>query len=220
MVVIQLPSFGSELKLRILKNGKFTVSIYNQTQTNNVNYFQFAGLTGCSYLLTVQDQFSHQTVFSNYVQIPEGTLVNAELDGNGTLNIRSTEQLFGSNPGNGNNSVGNVNYNGNHHGGNHHGYGNPQMNNNLYFQQFLVQLQNESFDSNRLNNALAYVSMNPVSTTQIREISKTFTFDSNRLDFAKRAYQSCYDKQNYFLLRDSFTFDSNYNSLMHYISHQ
>ena len=49
---------------------------------------------------------------------------------------------------------------------------------------------------------------------QISEIAATFTFDSYRLDFAKAAYANCYDKANYFLLKNTFTFTSYYNDLI------
>lgn len=251
MVVIQLTSFGSEFNLRILRNGKHTVSIYNQTQTNNVNYFQFAGLTGSSFLLTVKDQFTNEVIFNNYVNIPEGSTVNAELDTYNNLNIKNTNYPTNTNNGGtignvnyggsqngygnngyGNNAYGNDNHCGTNHGnhnnnGNHYGHNNPNnphynnnYNNNTYFNQFITNLKNEGFDSNRLKSAKAYANANMLSAAQVNEIAKTFTFDSNRLTWAKYAYNKCYDKQNYFLLEDSFTFSSNYNDLLNYISNQ
>lgn len=248
MVGVQLTSFGSEFNLRVLRNGKHTVSIYNQTQENNINYFKFAGLTGNSFLLTVKDQFTNQVIFNNYVQIPEGSAVNAELDLNNNLNILTTNYpntgyngtvgtvnyggsaygntsgTYGNYPSN-NNHCGTNYGNGNghdHHGNSHHS--NTSYNNNYgnstYFNQLLVNLNNEGFDSNRLKSAKAYANANMLSANQINEIAKTFTFDSNRLSWAKYAYQKCYDKQNYFLLQNSFMFSSNYNELLDYISNQ
>lgn len=236
LVVVQLASFASELNLRILRNGQHSVTIYNQTQTNNINYYQFFGLNGSSFLLTVTDQWSNQVLFNNYVQIPQGTVVSAELDQNGNLNILNTQ--YGNNvPGGTIGTVGNVNYGnqGNNYPGNsghinHHpnnGYGNghqgnaPNWNgNNQYFNQFVLQLQQESFDSNRLKDAKNYAKQGWLSAYQVNEIAKTFTFDSNRLDWAKFAYSHCQDKQNYFLLQNTFTFASNYNQLQSYIANQ
>lgn len=243
MVGIQLTSFGSELKLRVLRNGKHTVSIYNQTQSNNVNYFQFAGLTGNSFLLTVKDQFTNEVIFNNYIQIPEGSTMNAELDGNNNLNIKpanttnnesnetiGTVNYGNSNTGyysnNNNNQNGSACSSGNHNGYNHSGQNhntghynwNNNYNNSGYFEQFILNLKNESFDSERLKSAKTYAASNKLSANQINSIATTFTFDSNRLSWAKYAYNKCYDKQNYFLLKNSFDFTSNYDELLDYIS--
>lgn len=72
-------------------------------------------------------------------------------------------------------------------------------------------------DSNKLRMAKNYVASNPLTSEQIAGISREFSFDNNRLDFAKHAYANCYDKSNYFLLKDTFTFSSNYNSLLNHI---
>lgn len=72
-------------------------------------------------------------------------------------------------------------------------------------------------DSNKLRMAKNYVASNPLTAEQIAGISREFSFDNNRLDFAKHAYATCYDKSNYFLLKDTFTFSSNYNNLLNHI---
>jgi hypothetical protein len=46
---------------------------------------------------------------------------------------------------------------------------------------------------------------------------KEFSFDKNRLEFAKRAYKNCVDKRNYYLLNDAFDFDSYARQLNDYI---
>ncbi|MNY59968.1 hypothetical protein D3C86_1964700 [compost metagenome] len=84
----------------------------------------------------------------------------------------------------------------------------------------MSSLRAESFDSNRLKSARAYAAKTNLSAYQVKEIAATFTFDNNRLDWAKTAYKNCYDRENYFLLRDSFTFVSNYNDLQDYVSKQ
>lgn len=100
------------------------------------------------------------------------------------------------------------------------GYYNQGQTANTQFNQFVTSLRAESFDSNRLQNAKVYATKVNLSAQQIKEIAATFTFDSNRLDWAKAAYNGCYDKQNYFLLRDSFTFASSYSDLQDYVSIQ
>ena len=229
---------ASELLLRVNRKGQFIVSASNQTQTNNYNTYQFYNLYGGTTQVKVVDKGNGQVIFKNNLTIPEGYQLIAELDYYGTLTIVANNPIASNNNGGWNNNVGTINYgntgNGNYGGGyqNNHcgtypsyqgdGYYNQgqSANNNNYFNQFLTSLKSESFDSNRLQNAKVYASKTNLSANQIKDIAATFTFDSNRLDWAKAAYNSCYDKGNYFLLRETFTFASNYSDLQDYISAQ
>lgn len=237
---------GSELILRVNRNGQHIVSASNQTQTNNYNTYQFYNLLGGNTQVKVVDKYNGQVIFKNNLLIPEGYQVIAELDAYGNMTITGNNPIVTNNNGGwtgnggnvgtinyGNNGNGNVNGNhghGNHcgttypnypNGGNGNGWNNPGPNTNaVYFSQFVSSLKAESFDSNRLQNAKVYAAKTNLSASQIKEIAATFTFDSNRLDWAKAAYGACYDKGNYFLLRDTFTFASNYSALQDYISIQ
>ncbi|MDF3029230.1 MAG: hypothetical protein K0S23_3537 [Fluviicola sp.] len=223
---------ASELLLRINRKGQFIVSASSQTQTNNFNTYQFYNLYGGTTQVKVVDKLNGQVIFKNNLHIPEGYQLIAELDIYGTMTIVANNPLANSNGGWSNN-VGTINYgNGNYSGGNQNnhcgtypnyqgdGYYNQGQSTNNYFNQFVTSLRNESFDSNRLQNAKVYAAKTNLSANQIKEIAATFTFDSNRLDWAKAAYGSCYDKGNYFLLRETFTFSSSYSDLQDYISVQ
>lgn len=233
VLLIGTLAHASEFVLRVNRNGQFIVSASNQTQTNNYNTYQFYNLFGGTTQVKVLDKFTGQVIFKNNLNIPQGYQVIAELDHFGTMTVLATNPLNSSNGGWNNNNVGNVNYGNGNYGGtyqNNHcgtysnnqgdGYYNQGQNNNNYFNQFLTSMRSESFDSNRLQNAKVYASKTNLSANQIKEIASTFTFDSNRLDWAKAAYTSCYDKGNYFLLREAFTFSSNYSDLQDYISIQ
>ncbi|WP_341905449.1 DUF4476 domain-containing protein [Fluviicola taffensis] len=227
---------ASELLLRVNRKGLFIVSASSQTQTNNYNTYQFYNLYGGTTQVKVVDKANGQVIFKNNVNIPEGYQLIAELDYYGTLTIVSNNPTASYNNGSWNDNVGTINYGNNGNGNYGSGYQNNHCgthpnyqgdgyynqgqtaNNNNYFNQFLASLKSESFDSNRLQNAKVYASKTNLSANQIKEIAATFTFDSNRLDWAKAAYTNCYDKGNYFLLRDTFTFSSNYSELQDYIS--
>ena len=105
-----------------------------------------------------------------------------------------------------------------HHPGNGHGNGwnnhygmgmQPQV-----FQGFLHQLRKASFDSNRVNLAKNAIRSSGISVQQLQQVLRTFDFDSNRLEVAQYAYAYTADQQNYFLLHNSFDFESNANHLM------
>lgn len=80
-------------------------------------------------------------------------------------------------------------------------------------------LSNEVFDGNRLETAKRINGANPMSTRQIAEICRLFTYDTNRLDFAKFAYRHCVDPNNYFLLDEVFTYSSSRDELHEFIRH-
>lgn len=76
----------------------------------------------------------------------------------------------------------------------------------------------ETFDSKRLEIAKNIVKNNWVSSKQIASICRLFTYDSNRVEFAKFAYPSCIDKGMYFLLDATFTYSSSREELHDYLS--
>ncbi len=87
------------------------------------------------------------------------------------------------------------------------------------FNNFLHALDNEAFDDSKLKMAQFFASTAVLSVQQIGRILEKLTFDTNRLKFAKSAYDNCYDKYNYVLLRSHFTFSSSFEKLMNDINH-
>lgn len=94
---------------------------------------------------------------------------------------------------------------------------------------FYFMTDNDFYDLQNMINRTAYSSTkmeiakqacmnNCMSAEQIREICRMFTFDSDRLSFAKFAYDHCYDRRNYFKVCDVFAFHSSVEELNRYIS--
>lgn len=98
-----------------------------------------------------------------------------------------------------------------------YGFG-PQQMSLGEFNSFIQTLRNQSFDSTRLKIAKQVISQNYLSTKQVSELMRLFSFESNRLDIAKFAYTHTVDKQNYYQLSNSFDFNSSINQLMNFIS--
>ena len=78
-------------------------------------------------------------------------------------------------------------------------------------------ISNESFDSSKLTTAKQVVSSNPMTTIQILSICKLFSFESNKLEFAKFAYSYCVDQNKYYLLNEAFSYESSKRELNEYI---
>ncbi len=86
------------------------------------------------------------------------------------------------------------------------------------FQPMLASLRAENFDNKRVEKAKFMIRGNVLLTcAQICQISRTFSFDNSRLDFAKFAYDFCFDKQNYFQVADTMQFENNKSSLIKYV---
>lgn len=79
-------------------------------------------------------------------------------------------------------------------------------------------LANTSFEDTKLSTAKSIVSANCVSTDQVIEICKLFSFEQSKLDFAKFAYARTTDKANYFKVANVFNFDASRTDLNNFIS--
>ena len=80
-------------------------------------------------------------------------------------------------------------------------------------------LNAQSFDDKKAEIAKLCVTIGHFRVHDLAQMAATFSFDEKRLEFLKYAYSYCVDPQNYPLLRDSFSFKSNYDTLMESISH-
>ena len=78
-------------------------------------------------------------------------------------------------------------------------------------------ISNESFDSSKLTVAKQVISANPMTASQILGICKLFSFESNKLEFAKFAYANCVDQNKYYLLNEAFSYESSKRELNEFI---
>lgn len=78
-------------------------------------------------------------------------------------------------------------------------------------------LEKQSFDDNRLEIAELCVTLGQFCVSDLERMAKVFSFDDKRLEFLRFAYSYCTDPENYPMLREAFTFSSNYDKLMDYI---
>ena len=78
-------------------------------------------------------------------------------------------------------------------------------------------IESKGFDDTRLSTAKQVAKANCLSTDQIQEIMKIFGFEESRLEFAKYAYDFCFDKNNYYNVSQGFSFDSSTEELNEYI---
>ncbi len=150
----------------------------------------------------------------------------------------------GNNNGYGNNGHNNGGYNGNHGNGGYGngGYGNGGYGNGSYwhnngygpsdnprcnmpmqqndFNSLRAQIKARYYDSSRLTVAKQACRYNCMTSDQIRDLCREFSFESNRLDFAKYAFEDCYDLYRDYMVGQSFTYSSSVDQLNRYITNQ
>jgi len=78
----------------------------------------------------------------------------------------------------------------------------------------------KTFENDKLTIAKQIASSNCLTAGQVKGIMALFTFEENKLDFAKFAYMHTYDKGNYYKVNDSFQFSSSTDALNQYINSQ
>ena len=79
-------------------------------------------------------------------------------------------------------------------------------------------LKNESYDSTRGKLANMIASGSILTSRQIADMAKTFSYDSNRYKFLLYAYESCVDPENYVIAVSTLEYSSNRNELMRKIA--
>jgi hypothetical protein len=85
------------------------------------------------------------------------------------------------------------------------------------FNKAKQTIESKGFDDTRLSTAKQVAKSNCLTTDQILEVMTIFGFEESRLEFAKYAYDYCFDKNNYYNVSQGFTFDSSTEELNQYI---
>ena len=80
--------------------------------------------------------------------------------------------------------------------------------------EFLITVTMRVSFSRSLRESL--LSNNVVTAIQVAEIARLMTFDGNRLDFAKFAFDYTYDRDVYNVVADALTFQKNKEDLQRY----
>ncbi len=79
-------------------------------------------------------------------------------------------------------------------------------------------IKKQSFSENKMNAAKAFLKAKCLSVTQIKDIMGLFSFEADKLAFAKLAYDRCANKEDYYMVGDAFSFSSSQDELMEYVN--
>jgi hypothetical protein len=202
-------AYQSDLRLTVYGHTLFTVSFDGRHYPYPDYRFELRDITPGYHYLEV---FKHCAVyhpavlFSGYIHIPAGRVVNAHIDRYGRLMIISVRLkyplpvVYPADP----------------------IYMMPVPHvlvpmSDSDFELLCASIRSKHFDSSRLQVARQALGTNYFTAYQIREIMQLLTFESSRLELAKQAYHRVVDKERYYLVYDAFTFESSIDELNHYI---
>ncbi len=85
------------------------------------------------------------------------------------------------------------------------------------FNEKLNTVKNESFDDSKLEKAKFVFDDEYLTSAQVASVTKVFSFDTRKVDWAKFAYKRTVDKKNYFKVVDVLTFDTDKRELQNWI---
>lgn len=150
-------------------------------------------------------KFIDKVVYNGYIQIPAASIVTGITDHYDRLAISVQPICYAPNDNYNNHYISDV-------------YTPlPVCMNPAAFAELKNTIANQWFDSSKLRVAKQALATNPVSSAQLAELMNMLTFESSRLELAKAGYASVIDRQNFFVVNNSFTFESSISELEHYI---
>lgn len=181
-------------------------------------------------------------LYEGWINVPANSKITAFATGMNQLNITSIIPLSQQNvyydPNNpygyGNNGYG-YGYNGYGYGNNgyggyggypNYGYGNygwfppapPAGMPAADFENLKKTINNQSFESNKLDIAKQATGANHLTAQQVLELTRLFDFESTKVEYAKLAYGHTVDRNNFYLVNDAFDYSSSVTELSDYIN--
>ncbi|MBL7816661.1 MAG: DUF4476 domain-containing protein [Saprospiraceae bacterium] len=82
------------------------------------------------------------------------------------------------------------------------------------------RVKQNTLEAGKVETAKAMTKENVLTAIQVAEIARLFTFDNNRLDFAKFAFDFTYDRENYTVVSDALVFQKNREDLHQFVQSQ
>lgn len=95
--------------------------------------------------------------------------------------------------------------------------GAPMPMSNADFQAAITYIQSKNFDKDKMSAAKLVLLKNFMTVNQIEQICRLFSFDKDKLEFAKHAYSRCVDQNRYFMLGSVFSFESSKTELEQFV---
>lgn len=213
----------SELNLKLFDNSVFSVVLDNVTYNYYTSSYNFASLVPGSHFITVVRQqpvgfyTMPVTIFSGWITIPANMKIFSMIDMYGGYSVVSQYALL--------NPDDTYNYGSYYDVSNYQDYNVNYVEYTSYmsqpsFMSLISMVNSETFESSKENIAKQAINTNFMTSSQVMQLLKCFTFESTKLEVAKLAYSKVIDKENFFMVNSAFTFESSIDELNQYIGGQ
>lgn len=210
----------STLEIKSQGSLYFSVSVDGRLYPNPVKHFSLAsiqpGMHRIELFTEVRQgyQINRQRIYAGDVQIEAGALVTAVVDQMGRFYVKSVKYLpaytspvyepypaypqFPAYPA--------------------CAVPGPMPMQSQAFNQLLTVIDNQWFESGKLQVAQQALSANYFTTAQVVDMMERFWFEETKLALAKEAYTRVVDPQVYFMVNDVFWFSSSVDELNQYLT--
>lgn len=202
--------YKSELHLSLFDQSCFNVILDGNYFADNTNVYSIANLTPGRHFLKVfkysPSAYSWSnpvpvTVFAGFIQIPSSAKVYAVIDNLYTFKVYEQTPIYGE-------IYEYMNT-----------YEEPYYSMPSYaFMSLKNTVAAAAFDATKLKIAEQAIAANKVMASQVAELMSMMTFEASKLDLAKYAFRYTLDKENYFMVNRSFTFESSIEELDEYLA--
>ncbi len=210
---LQASLLASDLNLNLQYQSWFNVKLDNHIYESPVAQFQIGGIPAGNHNLEVV-RLDHGfygpytvpvTIYCGSIYLAPGTRTEALIDWYGNLriiNVIAMQPVW------------------------HPQLINPECNsvpapvhgmNDANFDRLINTIDNLSFESSKIKVVKQALQHQKVTAFQVAELNRLMTFESTRLEIAKFAYHKTIDKQNYYIVNDTFTFESSIDDLNDFI---
>jgi len=94
---------------------------------------------------------------------------------------------------------------------------NSRAMNTVDFNQAKERLRRDWFENTRATTAKQIIDANYFTSQQVKEMLQLFTFENNKLELAKYAFDKATDRNNYYIVNDVFTYNNSKDELARFI---
>ena len=211
----------SKLNIKTWNGEKFSLIIDNKSYSKPQSIYNIENLLPGKHHIIVKRKVhkrrggSHtRTIYNGYINIPASSKVKATVQRHQKLSIVDIDPIVSVTPVVVHGNVA-INNHGKHNTAiNSHGqHVVPAGISSRSFQNLKHTIVRTSFDDEKLIVAQQAIASHRVSSQQVLELMKLFSFDSKKLELAKFAYAYTLDKQNYYIVNSGFTFSSSVRKL-------
>lgn len=197
----------AEVFIQIEDRGNFTISLDNESISSAKGRFRFYEVYNPNAILTISQ--GNRQIFSRKIEFPYNQRSVYSFSLRRGLQLNQTLSIYR----NGQYALNDFD---DYVGAYNTGVVPPHQTNSFALLQ--TQVNKEPFDSGKASIIQAYAKNNYLSTDQVNLLFKNFNQDDVKLELAKSLLPAISDIQNYYTLREAFTFLSSRDEFMQFLT--